>query len=313
MMNKKVLIFLDPENLKNSIDLLEVARILYGEVVESFGFICEEDVSEATGYFDNLYSVTLDDRMFYDTGTVTDFVEKLHLEKQFDAILVPATFIGRMLAPRIARRLHTGLVADVTDLQKLGDTVEMIRPAFSGKIMAGILNTSDGPVMMTVRQNVFQYQNKAKKETTVYRELKALQSSSNIAILETEEKEISYDIRDSKVLISGGGGAKQIFHRLEDLSDLLGGNVSASRKMVDQGMATRAVQVGQSGKTVTPKLYMALGIDGAIQHVEGLKNVEHIISVNLNKNAPICALSDIVVQGDASQFVEKLIERITQK
>lgn len=313
MMNKKVLIFLDPENLKNSIDLLEVARILYGEVVESFGFVCEEDVNEATGYFDNLYSVTLDDRMFYDTGTVTDFVEKLHLEKQFDAILVPATFIGRMLAPRIARRLHTGLVADVTDLQKLGDTVEMIRPAFSGKIMAGILNTSDGPVMMTVRQNVFQYQNKAKKETTVYRELKALQSSSNIAILETEEKEISYDIRDSKVLISGGGGAKQIFHRLEDLSDLLGGNVSASRKMVDQGMATRAVQVGQSGKTVTPKLYMALGIDGAIQHVEGLKNVEHIISVNLNKNAPICALSDIVVQGDASQFVEKLIERITQK
>lgn len=313
MMNKKVLIFLDPENLKNSIDLLEVARILYGEVVESFGFICEEDVREATGYFDNLYSVTLDDRMFYDTGTVTDFVEKLHLEKQFDAILVPATFIGRMLAPRIARRLHTGLVADVTDLQKLGDTVEMIRPAFSGKIMAGILNTSDGPVMMTVRQNVFQYQNKAKKETTVYRELKALKSSSNIAILETEEKEISYDIRDSKVLISGGGGAKQIFHRLEDLSDLLGGNVSASRKMVDQGMATRAVQVGQSGKTVTPKLYMALGIDGAIQHVEGLKNVEHIISVNLNKNAPICALSDIVVQGDASQFVEKLIERITQK
>lgn len=313
MLNKKVLIFLDPENLKNSIDLLEVTRIIYGEPVESFGLLCESDVTQAAGYFNYLYSVTSDESMFYDTGAVTDYVEKLHKEKQFDAILIPATFIGRILAPRIARRLHTGLVADVTDLQKEGDTVEMIRPAFSGKIMAGILNMSDGPLMMTVRQNVFQYQSKTNMDTTVYREPNALKSSFGISMIETEEKKVSYDIRDSEVLISGGGGAKQIFHRLEDLSDLLGGNVSASRKMVDQGMATRAVQVGQSGKTVTPKLYMALGIDGAIQHVEGLKNVEHIISVNLNKNAPICALSDIVVQGDTSQFVEKLIERITRE
>ncbi len=313
MTNKKVLIFLDPENIKNSIDLLEVSRILFGDEVESYGLVSEKDVKDATGYFSYLLSVTSEERAFYDTEIVTDYVEKLHEEKQFDAILVPATFLGRILAPRFARRLHTGLVADVTDLSKDGDKVEMIRPAFSGKIMAGISNTAKGPLMMTVRQNVFQYQKKKDRETVVKKEPDALRTSQGISILQIEEKEVSYDIRDSEVLISGGGGAKKIFRKLEDLSELLGGNVSASRKMVDQGMATRAVQVGQSGKTVTPKLYMALGIDGAIQHVEGLKNVEHIISVNLNKNAPICALSDIVVQGDASQFVEKLIERITRE
>lgn len=107
-----------------------------------------------------------------------------------------------------------------------------------------------------------------------------------------------------------GGGTARSFHKLESLADVLDGQVSASRKIIDKGIVSRSVQVGQSGKTVRPKLYMALGISGAIQHVEGLKNVENIIAVNTNRSAPICSLSDIVVEGDASEFIDKMVQRI---
>ncbi|MBR0577387.1 electron transfer flavoprotein subunit alpha/FixB family protein [Proteiniclasticum sp. BAD-10] len=313
MSRKRVLIFVDPENFRNSIDLIEVAnKIFEGKDIELFGLSSEQQMKKSMGYFDVLIEDVTKGMESYDTMCVTDYVEGLHRKVGFDAILVPATFFGRMVAPRIARRLHTGLVADVTDLKVEGDSIEMIRPAFSGKIMAGIINIGTGPMMMTVRQNVFHFEDLPMKNTKVLIFEHPLSASKKIRILETEEKGVSYDIRDSEVLISGGGGAKHVFKQLHELSDLLHGNVSASRKIIDQGLAPRAIQVGQSGKTVTPKLYIALGIDGAIQHVEGLKNVKHIIAVNLNKNAPICSLSDLVVVGDTSQFVEKLIQRLNK-
>nr|MDA3941003.1 FAD-binding protein [Spirochaetia bacterium] len=112
------------------------------------------------------------------------------------------------------------------------------------------------------------------------------------------------------VLISGGGGITGGIPQLYSLAEELNGKVSASRRIVDQGLAPRNIQVGHSGKTVSPRLYMALGINGAMQHVEGLRNVESIISVNTARNAPICSLSDIVVEGDAREFVESLTTRI---
>ncbi|MDA3846272.1 MAG: FAD-binding protein [Vallitaleaceae bacterium] len=135
---------------------------------------------------------------------------------------------------------------------------------------------------------------------------------SSLKLLDTCKKVERYDITDSEVLISGGGGTIKDFGKLELLADALHGQVSASRKIIDQGIATRGIQVGQSGKTVNPKLYIALGINGAIQHIEGLKNVEHIISVNTNRDAPICSLSDLVVEGDAFEFIDKIVLKIKQ-
>ena len=100
--------------------------------------------------------------------------------------------------------------------------------------------------------------------------------------------------------------------KIERLAELLGGKASASRKLVDAGIAPRSIQVGQSGKTVSPELYIALGINGAIQHIEGIKQAKHIISVNINKDAPLSSLSDIVVEGDADRFLDQLIRRIQQ-
>lgn len=120
------------------------------------------------------------------------------------------------------------------------------------------------------------------------------------------------DIRDAEILISGGGGVAGSFDELQKLAAVMGGRVTASRRAVDLGVAARAIQVGQSGRTVSPRLYIALGIDGAGQHIEGLRNIESIISVNTNRHAPICSISDIVVEGDAREFIERLCRRINE-
>lgn len=309
---KKCLIYLDPDHIQNSIDLLEVLRLMYpSEPYESYGVVINHTFHEAIGLFDYMIQVNDEEIVPYNLRIVTELVTALYEQYGFDTILIPATWGGRMLAPRLAVRLHTGLTADVTDISHTDSgELEMIRPAFSGRMMAGIVNKGNGPVMMSVRQNVFQYINENRKDTkTIDFSFQAI-VNNNIRQISVEEKQKSYDIRESEVLISGGAGVSRGFERLKDLAEALNGQVAASRQIVDKGIAPRSIQVGQSGKTVSPKLYMAIGIYGAIQHVEGLKNVENIISVNTNSNAPICSLSDIVVEDDALVFIDRLLERI---
>ncbi len=215
-----------------------------------------------------------------------------------------------MLAPRLAMRLHCGLVADVTGIKTLEGRLEIIRPAFSGKILAAIECKGKGPIMMSIRSNVFSYTQPPQLNTEVIEYSPKRKNKGLIQCLKREVKEKGYDIRKSEVLIAGGGGVGRNLPQLAVLGKALGGEIAVSRKLVDARIATRDIQVGQSGKTVSPKLYIAIGIDGAIQHVEGLRNVETIISVNTNSNAPICSVSDIVVEGDALDFIEKLVTRI---
>jgi len=308
---KRCLVYLDAAEIRDSVDLLEAARRIHGEeAYETVGAALHRDIDPAMGAFDRVIQVTRPDIKLYDPAAVTGVMLELQQANGFDSILVPATPFGRMLAPRLAMGLGTGLVADVTAIRKEGDALEIIRPAFSGRLLAGIRFIGDGPIMMSIRQGVFQYGGSRDKKTLLDRYVPAHVRDGKIRRLAVKEKEQIYDIRKSDVLVSGGGGVKKNFHQLERLAEKLGGHVSASRKIVDSGIAPRSIQVGQSGKTVSPRLYMALGIYGAVQHVEGLKRVEHIIAVNVNKNAPICSLADIVVEGDAGTFVEKLADKI---
>lgn len=118
------------------------------------------------------------------------------------------------------------------------------------------------------------------------------------------------DIRDADILVSGGAGVAGSFAQLHRLAEALGGRVAASRRIVDMGTADRAIQVGQSGRTVSPRLYLALGIDGAGQHLEGLREIGSIIAVNTNRRAPICSIADVVVEGDAADFIDRLCRRL---
>jgi electron transfer flavoprotein alpha subunit len=237
-------------------------------------------------------------------------MEEIYQHYKFESVIMPATHFSRMLSPRLAMRLSVGLVADVTEIGYVDGVIEMVRPAYGGKIMAVIVNKGLVPLMISVRQNVFTYVADSIKEIVKVEFKPENIQPSKIRLLEKREQERSLDIRDSEVLVSGGGGTNRNFKELHRLAEALNGQVSASRKVVDIGIAPRNIQVGQSGKTVSPRLYMALGIHGSLHHIEGLKNVETIISVNTNKNAPICSLADIVVEGDAIDFIQNLVEKI---
>lgn len=307
------LIYFDEEDFQNSIDLLEVVNQIYKDNEYETFAVCFNCKPEAiNGQFD--YFIAAQDERIknYDIINITNCIEELQQLYDFDSILIPATYLGRMLAPRLAMRLRTGLVADVTGIEHNNGLVEMVRPAFSGKLLAAIINRNCKPIMMSVRPNVFVNTSEPLKKThTIYFQPTNVRPSK-IRLLEVIEKEKPKDIRESEVLISGGGGVIENFRHLYLLADELNVMVSASRRVVDSGIAPRSIQVGQSGKTVSPKLYIALGIYGSLQHIEGLKNVENIISVNINKDAPICSLADIVVEGDAFEFIDKLLEKIRQ-
>lgn len=307
---KKCLIFFEKYYEKFSVDLLEVAEKMYNKAFLVYALFVNTDISEANGKFDEIITVTDENIQDYDMKNIVNILEELQTQNNFDSILIPATYFGRMLAPRLAMRLGVGLVADVTQISHYKEDIEMIRPAFDGKVLAGIVNQGKKPVMMSVRPGVFIYEKDLGKKTlkTEFKPQKIY--PSNIIRIERQEKQVTKDIRESSVLVAGGGGILQNFDLIDELTKRLGGMKAASRKVVDSGKAERNIQVGQSGKIVNPKLYIALGIYGALQHVAGLNHVEHLIAVNTDQNAPICSLADIVVEGDAEDFVKNLIEKI---
>jgi electron transfer flavoprotein alpha subunit len=265
---------------------------------------------EAGKLFDHVFRGKNGPLPNYDSTAIARCIETLHQIYHFDAIIVPATHCGRMIAPRAAMRLHAGLVADVTGIEIEGDNILMVRPAFKERMLATVRCRGDGPVMMSTRRKAFTYgQPVFKSAEFIDIDIQDLQSPG-IRLIERREKSVTRDIRESKVLISGGGGVVHDLPLLERLAEALHGMVAASRRVVDMGKAPRAIQVGFSGKTVKPRLYIALGISGSAQHMAGMKNAEYIISVNTNRQAPICSMSDIVVEGDGRTFVEGLLNRI---
>ncbi len=310
---KHCLILMDANRPTTGLELLEVARRMYGETpVYTMGLQLDADAKKPLDVFDAVITFECGTVPAYETATIAAGVAKLHDTYCFDSILIAASLFGRMTAPRIAMRLGVGLVADVVDVQIVDGQLEMIRPAYSGKMMAGIVNKGSGPLMMTIRENTFPPTTRAIRESKniVY---PFQRQPCGLTFTGSRQKPPSKDIRNCSILISGGGGVLEQFSRLDDLAQALDAQVSASRRVVDSGVANRKIQVGQSGKTVSPRLYMALGIDGSVQHVEGLRNVEHLIVVNTNKDAPICSLANLVVVGDAIDFIDRIVKRIQQQ
>jgi len=309
---KKTCILQDTQKPEYTIALLEVARRIYGKgKFKSHALMLRGPVDPFIGIFHHIIRVKEDIANHYDPRGICDILEQLHHQKDFDTILIPATHLGKMIAPRLARRLGTGLAAGVTEIRKAGDQIEIIRPACSGKMVEVIHPDISGPVVLTIRPNMFEYRSADNLHTQVYEHTRPVKYPNTIQQLNVKKNDTLYDIQNSEVLISGGQGVKQSFSELYRLAGALNGQVSASRRLVDQGIAPRSIQVGQTGKTVSPRLYMALGIHGSMQHIAGLRQVELIISVNRSRHAPICSVSDIVVIGDARKFIDRLMEKIT--
>lgn len=311
---KKCLIYYEKNQAAYAKELVEATRQMYGDNFESYALVINPlDVKDVID-FD--YVLTVKERRIedYDQVNITNIIEACHKEYDFDAILILASHLGRMLAPRLAMRLHVGLVADVTAIKKHDDgLIEMIRPAFEGKLLAGITNTGGRPIMMSIRPGVFVADSVTPKIPTLLTCPSGAIEDISIKRIKQIKKPDTRDIRESHILVAGGGGVLKNFAELDKLSQALGGMTAASRRIVDSKKADRAIQVGQSGKIVHPDLYIAVGIYGALQHVAGLNRVKHLIAVNTNIKAPICSLADIVVEGDGANFVKKLTKRINDE
>ncbi len=309
---KKICVFQDTETIRRTADLIEAARRMYGPGrFESHAVVMENSLDGLTGSFHRITLLPRGLVNLYNPRGICDILEDLHQKNRFDSILIPATSPGKMIAARLAKRLETGLVSNVTDIIENENGIEIIRPACCGKIMQVIRHKGRGPVIMSIKPNIFDYGSKGHLATNVSEYTGRVTSICSVKRLDVEKNIRTCDIRDSRVLIAGGGGAKDCFESLYPLAEALNAKVAASRKLVDLGIAPRNIQVGQSGKTVSPELYMAIGIHGTMQHIAGLRDIEYIISINKDSKAPVCSMSDIVVKGDAVEFTDKLMKKIS--
>lgn len=239
--------------------------------------------------------------------------------------LMGATIIGRDLGPRVSSALGSGLTADCTSLEigdhedkKEGKTYEnllyQIRPAFGGNIVAWIINPDCRPQMATVREGVMKkeiFDANYKGEVVNHKVSDFVpEEDFVVSIIDRHIEKSKVNIKNSPIIIAGGYGvgSKENFQLLYDLADVLGAEVGASRAAVDAGFTEHERQIGQTGVTVRPKVYIACGISGQIQHIAGMQESSLIISVNNDANAPINTIADYVITGDVESVIPKMIK-----
>ena len=249
----------------------------------------------------------------YTTEPYAQAIKAVVDAKKPGILLLGATTIGRDLGPRLAARMQTGLTADCTELDIEAETrhLMMTRPAFGGNLLATIMCTDHRPQMSTVRPGVMLAKpaDAARKGTVEDFKVQFDRSKFRVKVEKVvKEQKNLVDITAAKVLVSGGRGVGSAdgFKKLEALAQVLGGEVASSRAMVDAGVTEHARQVGQTGKTVRPDLYFALGISGAIQHLAGMEGSDLIIAVNKDKYAPIFEVADMGIVGDLHKIVPAL-------
>lgn len=281
--------------------------------------------SEIKGEAEKLIHYGADKVIVVDSPLLKEFVTEPYTkalaaiiaEKDPDVVLFGASSIGRDVAPRLASRVHTGLVADCTGLAVDEQTkgLLMTRPAFGGNIMATIICPNYRPQMATVRPGVMKKLAEDKSRTGEIEEFdaKLTDADMNVEILEVVKAEKkSVDLTEAKIIVSGGRGigGPEGFDMIRDLASALGGEVGSSRACVDAGWIEKDRQVGQTGKTVRPNLYVACGISGAIQHVAGMEGSDFIVAINKNDTAAIFQVADLGIVGDVKVIVPKLAEAI---
>ncbi|MDY6220059.1 electron transfer flavoprotein subunit alpha/FixB family protein [Butyricimonas virosa] len=231
-------------------------------------------------------------------------------------VLIGATTIGRDLGPRLSARVETGLTADCTGLEISEERdLLMTRPAFGGNLMATIICKEHRPQMSTVRPGVMRMGQRDENRKGTIEDVKINfdKSKFRVRVLETvKQTKNLVDITEAHVLISGGSGVGNAegFDMLRTMANTIGAEVSASRAMVDAGVLGHERQVGQTGKTVRPDLYFAMGISGAIQHLAGMEESEYIIAINKDKFAPIFNVADLGIVGDVRKIVPLLTEKL---
>lgn len=262
----------------------------------------------------------------YTTGPHATILSKLFLKEKPQIVLFGATIIGRDLGPRVSSTLGSGLTADCTQLE-IGEYLDkknektynnllyQIRPAFGGNIIATIINPDNRPQMATVREGVMKDEifDINYKGTLIRHNVSDFLNDLDFAVkvIDRHIEQSKHHLDSANIIVSGGYGvgSKEGFDKLFELAEVLHAEVGASRAAIDAGFCDHSRQVGQTGLTVRPKLYIACGISGQIQHISGMKESNIIISINTDPNAPINSIADYIITGKVEDVVPKIISK----
>lgn len=232
-------------------------------------------------------------------------------EQGADLLLLPNTAWGKDLAPHLAAALDAGIIMDCTGLKTEDGTLKAVRPVFAGKALQTVEANAD-TMVVTLRPNTFAAQPADEAGSAEIETVEVNDPDLRAKVIELQKSEGKLDVSEADIIVSGGRGLKEPdnFHLVEELAEALGAAVGASRAVVDAGWRPHSEQVGQTGKTVSPSLYVACGISGAIQHLAGMSSSKYIVAVNKDPDAPIFKVADYGITGDVFEILPALTEEI---
>ncbi len=283
---------------------LEVEAVVIGNDVENINEISKYGIVKIVLFKnENLKN--------YSATAYRDVISGYANETDADYLLFADTALGKDLAPRVAVKINAGCVVDCINLEVSSGEITAKRPVYAGKAYVDVKFKSSKKVM-TIRPNVFKAQpsGNGMQPEVIVKEV----DSPNLKnrVVEYKKSEGKLDVAEADIIVSGGRGLKaaENFHLIEELADALGAAVGASRAVVDAGWRPHREQVGQTGKTVSPSLYVACGISGAIQHLAGMSSSKYIVAINKDKDAPIFAVADYGIAGDVFEILPALTEEI---
>jgi electron transfer flavoprotein alpha subunit len=249
---------------------------------------------------------------FYSPTAYARIIAEVAKKEQATMIFFSATAMGKDCAPRVSVKLDAGLAADCTALKVSGSDVIAVRPVYAGKALTEVKITSPAKVF-TLRPNVFSAGTPNGASATVESaEVKLTEADFRVAVKEVTQSSGKVDVAEADIIVTGGRGLKgpENFRMIEELAGLLGGAVGASRAVVDAGWRPHDEQVGQTGKTVSPSLYIAVAVSGAIQHLAGMSSSKYIVAVNKDKDAPIFQVASYGIVGDAFEVIPAMAQEV---
>ncbi len=319
----KILAFVeqrDNQLKKTAFEVVTAAKTVADEVKAEFvvlvvGSKVEGPAASLGGYGASRVLVVEDANLaLYSTTAYAKIISEVAKKEGADVVMLSATAMGKDVAPRVAARLEAGLAADCTRLTVDAGNLVATRPVYAGKALMEMTVTSPVKVF-TLRPNVFTSGSSNGASAAVEKTAVALSEADFASrVKEVTQASGKLDVAEADIIVSGGRGLKgpEHFKLIEELAAALGGAVGASRAVVDAGWRPHDEQVGQTGKTVSPSLYIAVGISGAIQHLAGMSSSKHIVAINKDKDAPIFQVADYGIVGDAFEILPVLTSEVSK-
>ncbi len=318
-MAKKILGILEQREgkiKKASLEVLTVVNTLASDLnMESEAIVIGNEITNANDAFnfgvEKITHFRNENLNNYSPSAFTDIVSDYAKEIQADYLVFSNTSLGRDLAPRVSVRLNAGCLIDCINLNISDGEVIATRPVYAGKALIDAKLKSEIKIL-TIRPNVFKPQPKEKAQSSNIIVREVTNPNLKTRTVEVKKSNGKLDVAEADVIVSGGRGLKgpENFYLIENLAEAFGGAVGASRAVVDAGWRPHSEQVGQTGKTVSPSLYVACGISGAIQHLAGMSSSKYIVAINKDKEAPIFSIADYGIAGDVLEVLPKLIEEV---